>query len=581
VNLYPILLDSRPSYLENSGSSLLFVPLGTGTLLDHLVRRVSAVSPNAPVLRPTFEPAPDYGKLVAGSSPRARVITTARGLDDFVGRLEPSDWLLIVDPRCFPVDGFDVESLLGTTSTDPRWVRHLVALDASVTGTREHVDLDHDQRVRRIQRYYDAVTWPFAAGVACSLLPASCGVAGDLSLGSLADIRRSLASRGVPSRDLPMQGGALDLSEERGLLALSDRFVLEATAEAAKGATAAARVVGKNVSIHSSSRIVGPVILHDGVVVEEDATILGPALLGVGVRVGPNAIVAQSVIAAGISVGADWVIRHRALFDDLPTSPPAVRTAAPLSYRPTLGGPGPVDISEQVERHSVYQQIKRAIDFAVALAILIPLSPLLLVIAILIRLDSEGPILYGHPREGRGGNVFRCWKFRTMFVGAAAMEQLLRDQSQVDGPQFKISHDPRITRLGRILRRLNLDELPQILNVLLGQMSFVGPRPSPFRENQRCVPWREARLSVPPGITGLWQVCRHDRDQGDFHQWIQYDLLYVQHQSLLLDLKILLATVVALSGRGHVPVEWLLREPSPEVDLGAHLDDHKDSSPVR
>jgi lipopolysaccharide/colanic/teichoic acid biosynthesis glycosyltransferase len=159
-----------------------------------------------------------------------------------------------------------------------------------------------------------------------------------------------------------------------------------------------------------------------------------------------------------------------------------------------------------------------------------------------------------------------------MITGAAALERQLRDQSLVDGPQFKIERDPRITRLGRILRRLNLDELPQILNVLRGEMSFVGPRPSPFRENQLCVPWREGRLSVRPGITGLWQVCRHDRDQGDFHQWIQYDLLYVQHQSLLVDLKILLATFVALAGRGHVPLEWILRRraPKPASSRGRH-----------
>src|SRR6185295_17721926 len=103
-------------------------------------------------------------------------------------------------------------------------------------------------------------------------------------------------------------------------------------------------------------------------------------------------------------------------------------------------------------------------------------------------------------------------------------------------------------------RALNLDELPQLFNVLRGDMSLVGPRPSPFRENQTCVPWREARLSVRPGITGLWQVCRHDRELGDFHQWIYYDIQYVRHYSLLVDCKIVLATaLVTMGGVRNLP----------------------------
>ena len=118
--------------------------------------------------------------------------------------------------------------------------------------------------------------------------------------------------------------------------------------------------------------------------------------------------------------------------------------------------------------------------------------------------------------------------------------------------------DPRVTRVGRWMRRLNIDELPQLLNVVAGDMSLVGPRPSPFRENQICVPWRDARLSVPPGITGLWQVCRNHRKDGDFHQWIYYDLLYVQHMSLWLDIKILVATLLTRGGRLPARLPWLL-----------------------
>jgi lipopolysaccharide/colanic/teichoic acid biosynthesis glycosyltransferase len=202
--------------------------------------------------------------------------------------------------------------------------------------------------------------------------------------------------------------------------------------------------------------------------------------------------------------------------------------------------------------------LQRAAEMALSLVALLILFPLLVLIALLVKLDSRGPIFFNHPREGRFGGTFRCWKFRTMQADADVAQLELAEANQVDGPQFKIHHDPRVTRLGHWLRRLNLDEIPQLFNVLRGEMSLVGPRPSPFRENQLCIPWREARLSVRPGITGLWQICRNNRSSGDFHQWIYYDLLYVRHMSWWLDLKILLATVVSLGGHFPVPLSRLL-----------------------
>jgi lipopolysaccharide/colanic/teichoic acid biosynthesis glycosyltransferase len=167
-------------------------------------------------------------------------------------------------------------------------------------------------------------------------------------------------------------------------------------------------------------------------------------------------------------------------------------------------------------------------------------------------------VLFRDEREGKGGRPFRCWKFRTMVANAHAAQRALYEKNEVDGPQFKLDHDPRLTPIGRWLRVTCLDELPQLVNVLLGEMSLVGPRPSPFRENQMCVPWRDARLSVRPGITGLWQVCRHERAHGDFHQWIQFDLLYVRHLSPWLDLKIVIATILTLGAKSHVPPSWML-----------------------
>jgi lipopolysaccharide/colanic/teichoic acid biosynthesis glycosyltransferase len=150
-----------------------------------------------------------------------------------------------------------------------------------------------------------------------------------------------------------------------------------------------------------------------------------------------------------------------------------------------------------------------------------------------------------------------------MVTGADALQRTLYKQNAVDGPQFKLEHDPRITRIGHWLRKTNIDELPQLINVLRGHMSLIGPRPSPFRENQICVPWRQARLSVQPGITGLWQICRHERDAGDFHQWIYFDILYVRHLSFWLDLKILLATLATFGGRWSVAVSRMIPNHKP------------------
>jgi lipopolysaccharide/colanic/teichoic acid biosynthesis glycosyltransferase len=214
------------------------------------------------------------------------------------------------------------------------------------------------------------------------------------------------------------------------------------------------------------------------------------------------------------------------------------------------------------QARAVYQRVKCGAEAIVAILALVVLSPLLLIVALLVKLSSPGPVFFGDLREGKDGRVFRCWKFRSMRKDADKQQRALYETNQVDGPQFKMPSDPRITPIGAILRRTNIDELPQLFNVAIGQMSLIGPRPSPFRENQICVAWRRARLSVRPGITGLWQICRHNRAAGDFHQWILFDILYVRHLSPMLDVKILLATLATAGGRWSVPLSWLLSDQS-------------------
>jgi lipopolysaccharide/colanic/teichoic acid biosynthesis glycosyltransferase len=129
---------------------------------------------------------------------------------------------------------------------------------------------------------------------------------------------------------------------------------------------------------------------------------------------------------------------------------------------------------------------------------------------------------------------------------AEQIKEQLRGRNQADGPQFYMENDPRLTRVGKVLRKYHLDEMPQFFNVLAGHMSIVGPRPSPFKENQYCPPWREARLSVRPGVTGLWQVKRTRRAGTDFQEWIKYDIEYVEKRNWWLDLKIIFNTAMQI-----------------------------------
>ncbi len=193
--------------------------------------------------------------------------------------------------------------------------------------------------------------------------------------------------------------------------------------------------------------------------------------------------------------------------------------------------------------------IKRILDIVLSAIALLLLSPILVAIAIAVRLDSPGPIIYKARRVGRKGRTFHCMKFRTMVVNADALKASLQSQNERDGILFKMTNDPRITRVGRFLRKYSLDELPQFLNVLLGEMSLVGPRPPIASEVERYDLQHLRRLDVLPGVTGLWQVeARHDPS---FDSYISLDTAYVENWTVWLDIKILLRTVsVVVGGTG-------------------------------
>ena len=197
------------------------------------------------------------------------------------------------------------------------------------------------------------------------------------------------------------------------------------------------------------------------------------------------------------------------------------------------------------------ERAKRAFDVAFASAALLAALPLWPAVVVAIWLEDGGPFIFGHVRQGRGGRPFRCWKFRSMSHDADQIKRRLiaEGRNQADGAQFFMDDDPRITRVGRLLRRTNLDELPQFWNVLVGQMSVVGPRPSPEAENRYNPAWREARLSVRPGITGLWQVRRTRAAGTDFQEWVRFDTEYVATRSFFGDLRIVAETAAMIAGR--------------------------------
>jgi exopolysaccharide biosynthesis polyprenyl glycosylphosphotransferase len=202
-----------------------------------------------------------------------------------------------------------------------------------------------------------------------------------------------------------------------------------------------------------------------------------------------------------------------------------------------------------VRRKPVQQAIKRAFDILASAVALALLSPLMLVVAVLIKLTSRGPLLFKQDRVGLHGTLFHMLKFRSMIANAEELKAKLMAQNEQRGPVFKISRDPRITAVGRFIRKYSIDELPQLINVLRGEMSIVGPRPPVPAEVTKYEAWQRRRLSVRPGLTCVWQVS--GRNEISFEEWMYLDMQYIDHWSLAQDFQLILKTVpVVLTGRG-------------------------------
>jgi exopolysaccharide biosynthesis polyprenyl glycosylphosphotransferase len=231
---------------------------------------------------------------------------------------------------------------------------------------------------------------------------------------------------------------------------------------------------------------------------------------------------------------------------DLVVVPSLTDVAGPrLQLRPVAGLP--LLHVEQPRAREAAGIAKRLFDVVGASLALVLFAPIMLVVAALIRIQDKGPVFFRQPRIGRDGTSFECFKFRSMFENADRMEQEMRESVGHNGALWKMERDPRITRIGAFIRRYSIDELPQLLNVIRGEMSLVGPRPQQAWEVDTYTDWDRKRLRVRPGMTGLWQVS--GRSQLSFDEAIRLDLYYVDNWSMTADLVIIAKTVGAVVGR--------------------------------
>lgn len=578
-----LIIDSLAGYAapKRDLASLLTLPVGTRSVLGYLTERVSGIADAQCLVMPTFAFDANYENALQRGCNQEVSLTSPENLASALRDHDPSDYLVVIDPARWPVNGFDFAKAIRDYS-QYRAASHLISIGGNADRSREQVECDPTGNVKRVWRLYDRTNWPEVASTEIFLSVIPVWSVSEVAFTSLPELRAALSMHGVLSRDLPEPVDLVDLTSQRGLLALNERSLRTCMDEPTNGGFRRLDhqvLVGKNCTIDPTARIAGPVVIHDGAVIEDHASVIGPSVVGAGSRVCRHATVAGAIVASDVVVEPQETVLHCIAFGkemavtdvsgfQAPLVSESLRISGSQHY---TDGDLTAAARSSDRRRAIHLAIKRAVDISLSLVALVLLLPLLLAVVILVKLDSPGPVFFSHRRERRGGRDFMCLKFRTMVTDADRFQKKLAAENKVDGPQFKMDDDPRVTRLGRWLRSSNLDELPQLINVLLGHMSLVGPRPSPFRENQICIPWRRARLSVSPGITGLWQICRDERSGGDFHQWIYYDLAYVRNFSIWLDLKILLATLITLGGKWSVPYEWFAATHNKTATSGADM----------
>jgi len=442
-------------------------------------------------------------------------------------------WHVISNGRFLTtIDHKLIERVLARAEAD------LVAVNAKpdLLGSSERLRLTPEGNVAGFRRLYSDTAesafsprdWPHHLFIRASVLEQLLA-GGSLPL-SFSAVSRNCQSARLQLRAVNLGGTVLDLETADGMLCACGAILSES---AETGSS-----MGCSPSISPNARLVGKVLLGENVDVGPETVIIGPSIIGDNARIESGAVVSSSIIGAQVRVPENQIVRNRIVKGheyDWEHLGQHRRAGSYFSYTSNLQQTS-CGIFRRWPRLSYARCLKRVADFVAALMVLILFAPVIPFIALAIKLNSPGPVFYADKRQGLHGKKFGCLKFRTMVTGAAKLQDKLRFVSQVDGPQFKIEDDPRISSVGRFLRATYIDEIPQFFNVLFGQMSIVGPRPSPESENTLCPSWRDARLSVRPGITGLWQLYRTREPMRDFQEWIHYDTMYVRNLSLRMDL---------------------------------------------
>lgn len=452
------------------------------------------------------------------------------------------DWIVLSDGRYANQLNKDLlQTALDRTDAD------VVAVHArpDLVGYRERMLVTEDHRLAGMRRFYeDSIEYqPFSRCQPHHLLIRS-QVFMKLIQGlthlptDLATWVEKVQALSLDSLALGVAGNVLDLTTEAGLLShwVQQADLVPSEIEDWQCRTAA------GMTTQTDIRVAGRAWVHKEAVIEPEVILVGPCLICAGARLERGAVVDRSMIGPGVVVSSGRILTSRVALEngDLDAEP-----ASPIQEKSPV-----YDHPFKTWRSMSYAScFKRIVDVVVASLVLLLFFPLFPLIGLAIKLNSPGSIFYGARRQGLHGKVFHCLKFRSMKPGADKLQEQLRAINEVDGPQFKMADDPRISAVGRFLRETYLDEIPQFINVLRGEMSIVGPRPSPKVENTQCPAWRDARLSVRPGVTGLWQVKRTRDPVKDFQEWIQYDIEYVRHLSLKMDLWICWATFKSMLGK--------------------------------
>jgi lipopolysaccharide/colanic/teichoic acid biosynthesis glycosyltransferase len=425
-----------------------------------------------------------------------------------------ADLYLLLDPDQLVL--FDLGEILERVA----WRRaHLTRLQLEIPERNfyaEHIVLDADGYVQRIQRSYDA---PFRSsrrmGLSLSAKIARRWMDATPDRDGWRAFRRAVPLEHFDR--LRVSGRIYDADDPRQ----QRKLLLELIS----------RWQRPDQSIDGVHEVADGVWAPRDLVIGDDTALIGPLWIGF----------VPSLPDHACRVGPDLEVDDAAVTEHAPVTLRDMIEIESQESRPHIG--------EQSWR-GIYPVAKRTMDIVASAVTLLVLSPVFLIIALLIWKHDGRPIFYRHLRQTRGGREFGCLKFRTMMNNAEQMVAQLQSINQCDGPQVFIQNDPRVTPIGRVLRKVQLDEIPQFWNVLKGDMSLVGPRPSPDRENQYCPAWRELRLSVRPGITGLWQLNRTRAPGEDFQEWIRYDIEYVREASFWLDISICVRTLrMVLFGR--------------------------------